>query len=98
MPRLRLLHPGLVSVTLLAAAAIAIAAPTPPKNEPSTSATPAASGEKPASENFAIAELAYKKGYKEAQEAKKLKKEGKTAKATEKFAKALERFECSEHL
>jgi len=43
-------------------AAIAIAAPTPPKNEPSAFGHAAASGEKPASENFALAELALQEG------------------------------------
>ncbi|MEK7348398.1 MAG: tetratricopeptide repeat protein [Candidatus Eisenbacteria bacterium] len=96
MPCPRLLHLAPLSFALMAAAAIAVAAPSPPRHEPSQQSTsnhPAATGEKPASESRALAELSYKKGYKDAQEAKKLKKSGKTAQATEKFAKALTRFE-----
>lgn len=80
----------------LAVAAVSTAAPSPPKSESrpaSETSVPSATGEKPAPETRALAELSYKKGYKEVQEAKKLKKEGKTAAATEKFAKALSRFE-----
>ena len=96
MPRPRLLQLAPLSFALMAAAAIAIASPSPPKREPSqpsTSNQPSVTGEKPGSENRALAELSYKKGYKDAQEAKKLKKSGKSAQATEKFAKALARFE-----
>ena len=80
----------------LAVATLSTAAPSPPKSESRPASepnVPTATGEKPSPETRALAELAYKKGYKEAQEAKKLKKAGKTAEATEKFAKALSRFE-----
>lgn len=81
---------------VLALAARSTAAPSPPRSEPKTSTEsnqPAATGEKPSDESRALAELSYKKGYKDAMEGKKLKKAGKTAEATEKFAKALAKFE-----
>lgn len=77
-------------------AARSAASPSPPKSEPRPATEPnqpAATGEKPSDESRSLAELSYKKGYKDAMEGKKLKKAGKAADATEKFAKALVKFE-----
>ena len=103
MLRPRRLLPALVSLAfalalgaVFAVAARSAASPSPPKSEsrPATEPNqPAATGEKPSSESRALAELSYKKGYKDAMEGKKLKKAGKTADATAKFAKALAKFE-----
>lgn len=83
------------------AAAEAAAAPSPPRSDPppstQPSAQPAANAPAPQSEedekNRALAESEYKKGYKDSEEAKKLKKDGKDAAAKERFTKALKHFE-----
>lgn len=80
----------------LAMAAVASAAPSPPRSEPSQPAEPAETttpADQDAAEKRALAEKEYKKGYKDSQDATKLKQKGKTAESTEKFGNALKHFE-----
>ena len=86
----------LAFVAALALASAAAAAPSPPSSEPSQPVTPTATStpaDQDAAETRALAEQEYKKGYKDSEDATKLKQKGKTAESTEKFGKALKHFE-----
>jgi tetratricopeptide (TPR) repeat protein len=90
----------LLVTTLVLAPYPAFAAPSPPKSEspppptqPENRPATQAPDEDRSTAERALAEKEYKKGYKDSEEAKRLKKEGKTDAAKEKFAKALKRFE-----
>ncbi len=82
----------LALLCLLAPASLPAPAPAFP-TEPGKKDKNAASHADAPSKERARAEKAYRAGYDEAMEAKKLSKKGEAAKATERFAKALARFE-----
>lgn len=92
--------PLLAGIALFAVT-LAGAAPSPPRSEPPKQAQPSATsanpGDAPDSEEAerarALAAGEYKKGYKDSEEAKKLKKSGKADQAKGKFTKALVHFE-----
>ncbi len=72
------------------------AAPIPPRSSAKASATsdkPQAEESEEVAQQRALAEGEYKKGYKDAEKAKKFEKDENAAEATKHFAKALKRFE-----
>jgi len=100
----RALRRAAITLLLLPAgsglADLAAAAPTPPRASTKAPASPAAAHEATTPEESeevaqqrALAEGEYKKGYKDAEKAKKFLKEENAAEAAKHFGKALKRFE-----